>query len=312
MPIFDLFSKRQKRLRGEVLDIYQYDIIPEALRVQIVHILRDAIGVDKESYSEPNWAHDSYRFIHETVCREYGVFTLGKGSSGKTYKDTVLNFILQQEETEKVLDVVELSFRIIEKYIKDNFSEYTYSTNIKIEPDAAIEELNDRFKEHGFGFQFVSGEMIKVDSTYMHSEIVKPTLKLLWNKKFKGANDEYLSAHEHYRHGKNKECLADCLKAFESTMKIICTEKGWSFDQIDTSKKLINICFQNNLIPSFTQNQFTSLRSLLESGIPTIRNKLGGHGQGQIPQKVDDEMTRYGLNLTGANIIFLIEQSGLK
>jgi hypothetical protein len=65
------------------------------------------------------------------------------------------------------------------------------------------------------------------------------------------------------------------------------------------------------LIPSFTQNQFTSLQNLLESGIPTIRNKLGGHGQGQIPQKVDDEMTRYALNLTGSNIIFLVEQSNI-
>lgn len=48
----------------------------------------------------------------------------------------------------------------------------------------------------------------------------------------------------------------------------------------------------NGLVPAFTQNQFTSLQNLLESGIPTIRNKLGGHGQAQFPQKVDDEMTR--------------------
>jgi hypothetical protein len=309
MAIFDLFSKRQKRLRGEVPDVYQYDTIANPLRVQIVHIITDAIGVDKERYNQPDRTADAYKFIHETVCREYGLFTLGKGSYNETHKECVLNFILQQEETEKVLDVVELSFRFIDRFIGDKLNEYTYNTTIKIKPDEAVEELNERFKEHGFGFQFTSGEMIRVDSTYMHSEVVKPTLKLLWNKKFKGANDEYLSAHEHYRHGKNKECLTDCLKAFESTMKIICTEKGWSFNQNDTSKKLINVCLQNNLVPSYMQNQFTSLRSMLESGIPTIRNKLGGHGQGQTPQKVDDEMTRYALNLTGANIIFLIEQS---
>lgn len=145
----------------------------------------------------------------------------------------------------------------------------------------------------------------------MHTEITKPTISLLWNKIFKGANEEYLKAHEHYREGRNKECLADCLKAFESTMKIICTEKKWAFNTNDTSKKLIQVCFQNNLIPTFTQNQFTSLQNLLESGIPTIRNKLGGHGQGQTLQKVDDEMTRYALNLTGSNIIFLVEQSNL-
>lgn len=94
-------------------------------------------------------------------------------------------------------------------------------------------------------------------------------------------------------------------------LKIICKEKAWAYSQNDTARKLIQICFQNGLVPSFTQNQFTSLQNVIESGVPTIRNKLGGHGQGQVPQKVDDGMTRYALNLTGSNIIFLIEQSGL-
>lgn len=120
-----------------------------------------------------------------------------------------------------------------------------------------------------------------------------------------------MKAHEHYRHGRNKECLTECLKAFESTMKVICTEKSWTFNLGDAAKQLINVCLQNNLIPSYMQNQISGLRSVLESGIPTIRNKTSGHGQGQTPQKVEDEMARYGLNLTGANIIFLVEQSGL-
>lgn len=75
-------------------------------------------------------------------------------------------------------------------------------------------------------------------------------------------------------------------------------------------RKLIQVCFQNELVPTSTQNQFTSLQNLLVSRISTIRNKLGGHGQGQELQRVDDEMTRYGLNLTDTNIIFLIKQNG--
>ncbi|MDP8226866.1 MAG: hypothetical protein P9L89_04405 [Candidatus Celaenobacter polaris] len=308
MTIFELFSKRQKILRGEVPEVYQYEKIPNPLRVQIVHIIRDAIGIDKGLYGQINRRNEAYEFIHTTLCREYGVFTLGKGDYGETNEECILDFLLHEVNIEKVLDVVELTFRFIENFIKINLSQYKSSTKIAITPDGAVEELNERFKEHGVGYQFVGGVIIRVDSTYIHSEVVKPVLNLLWNNKFQGANDEYLHAHENYRQGKNKECL----KAFESTMKIICKEKGWSYDVNDAAKKLINVCLQNNLIPNFTQNQFTSLRSLLESGIPTIRNKLGGHGQGQTPQKVDDEMTRYALNLTGSNIIFLIEQSGIK
>jgi hypothetical protein len=227
-------------------------------------------------------------------------------------EEQVLNFLLHTNEYERALDTIELCFRYISIIIKENWSHYRYKTEVNIEPDKAIEELNVRFKENGVGYSFESGELIRIDSTYLHSEVVKPTLSLLSSKKFGGVNEEYLNAHEHYRHGRNKECLNECLKAFESTLKTICKEKNWPFASTDTAKKLIQICFQNNLIPSFTQNQFTSLQNLLESGIPTIRNKLGGHGQGSVPQIVDDEMTRYALNLTGSNIIFLIEVSGLK
>lgn len=312
MAIFDLYSKRQKKLRGETVDVYFYDVIPDSLRVQIAHIIRDGIGADRMAgrYSGGK-PYNPYKSIHEILCREYGVFTLGKNPyNNESDEECVLNFFLQTAEVEKAIDIIEISFKYIENIIGKNIQYYKEYFEVSMEPAEAVGELNGRFKEHGFGFQF-EGEMIRVDSKFVHSEIAKPTLHLLNNLKFVGPDEEYRKAHEHYRHGRNKECLAECLKAFESTMKVICAEKGWEYNQTDTAKKLIQICFQNGLVPTFTQNQFTSLQNLLESGIPTIRNKLGGHGQGQIPQKVDDEMTRYGLNLTGTNIIFLIEQSNI-
>jgi hypothetical protein len=33
MSILDIFSKRQKKLRGDVPDVYTYDSIPEPLKV---------------------------------------------------------------------------------------------------------------------------------------------------------------------------------------------------------------------------------------------------------------------------------------
>lgn len=309
MAVFDLFSKRQKKLRGDVPDIFTYDNIPQNLRVQIVHIIRDAVG-QKNYTGHQDKPEEVYKFIHQSLAREYGEFSLGSNHRNSD-ENQLFDFFLNTKDTEKALDVIELTFRYIDKIIRQDYQSYIYYTNVQTTPDRAIEELNERFKENGIGYSFESNEIIKIDSTYSHSEIIKPVLTLLSNKKFKGANEEYLKAHEHYRHGRNKECLTDCLKAFESTIKIICTEKGWAYNQTDTAKKLIQICFQNNLVPTFSQNQFTSLQNLLESGIPTIRNKLGGHGQGAVPQKVDDGMTRYGLNLTGTNIIFLVEQSGL-
>jgi hypothetical protein len=75
-------------------------------------------------------------------------------------------------------------------------------------PDDAIEELNNRFRESGIGYQFESGEVVRVDSQFIHSDVVKPTLQILGNsQEFAGANDEFLSAHEHYRHQRFKSVL---------------------------------------------------------------------------------------------------------
>lgn len=38
--------------------------------------------------------------------------------------------------------------------------------------------------------------------------------------------------------------------------------------------------------------------------MPTVRNKVGGRGQGAEKKEADDELVRNALNLTGSNIIF--------
>lgn len=44
MAIINIYSKRQRKIRGEVNDVYQYNNIPHALRVQIIKIITDSIG----------------------------------------------------------------------------------------------------------------------------------------------------------------------------------------------------------------------------------------------------------------------------
>lgn len=306
MAVFKIFSKRQKEIRGESPDILVYDELPEKLRVQIIHIIEDVIGSPERGFEdEPS---KIYKAVNDILCREHGYSRLGDRYS-TTYKQDVLNFFKDTKNVEHALDVVELCFVYIDKYIREMWDYYSKTVNVKMNSDEAIEELNIRFKESGIGYAFEGGKIIRLDSTYIHSEIVKPTISLLVDNDFKGANEEYMKAHDHYRQGKNKECLAECLKAFESAMKTICENKGWKYNPDDSSKKLIEILFTNKLVPSYTQNQFTSLRNLLESGIPTLRNKLGGHGQGKNPVQVDSEITRFGLNLTGTCLIFIIEQS---
>ncbi|MGZ9056807.1 STM4504/CBY_0614 family protein, partial [Methylomagnum sp.] len=159
--LFDLFSKRRKRERGDFPDVYQYEEIPNSLRVQIIHMLQEAYINNGGYFTEE--ALDAIRQINKALCREYGVFKLaGKYDDGF---DELANFILQSEDHEKVLDAIEITFRYIDLAIRKQ--PYRYNQNLKV--DSLLDELNQRFKEAGVGYQYESGEIIRVDSQFIHS-----------------------------------------------------------------------------------------------------------------------------------------------
>ena len=219
--------------------------------------------------------------------------------------EDLVNFFLQERNVERVIDAVELSFQFIDKVTRDY--NYLNRRNASEMADIAINELNNRFKEHGIGYQYTNGQIIRTDSEFIHSEIVKPALILLGQSHYAGAQEEFLKAHEHYRKGNAKEALSECLKAFESVMKAICDKRRWQYGSNATAKPLIQACFDNGLLDPFWQSHYSSLRSLLESGVPTGRNKLGGHGQGTTPTTVPDHLVAYMLHMTASAIVFLAE-----
>jgi hypothetical protein len=303
--IFDLFSKRQRKLRGELPDVYTYDRIPQPLRVQIVHILRDTVGNEHQCADSYSGTYRAYQFIVETLCREYGVFTLVEKQSYGTrdFSLEIFNFLLQEQNPERVLDATELSFRVVDRLTRK--LDYLKRNDASERADDAIQELNGRFREHGVGYEYGDGEIIRIDSELLHADVVRPALGLLRAREYAGAQAEFLSAHEHYRHGRRKEALVDCLKALESTMKAICSKRGWKHDPSATAKTLLQVLFDNGLVPSFWNSHFSALRSTLEAGVPTARNKLGGHGQGSQVVEVPEYIVAYVIHLTASATVFL-------
>ncbi|MGG4675619.1 STM4504/CBY_0614 family protein [Providencia sp. Me1] len=300
MARHELFSQRQKKLRGETSDVYQYKSIPTNFRVQVIQIMIDTIG-SISAYR--NTERDIYKYILKTLCKEYGQFEAS--ISGAEPLSKLKNMFLYEQNTERCLDFIELTFQVINGYVTEYYNDFEKSIQ---PPDDAIDELNYRFKEAEIGYQFENGEIIRIDSQIMHSDVVKPVINLLSsNNYYNGANEEYLSAHKHYRHKRYKECLTDCCKSFESMLKAIHEMNNWEYKKTDTASKLIKSCFDNELIPSYTQSQFTSLKTMLESGVPTIRNNMSGHGQGTESKEVNKELVSYMVHLTATNLLFLAD-----
>ena len=304
MTIADLFSKRQQKTRPEASDVHEYAHIPGPLRVQIAHILRDLFG-HTVTY-DLNCCVEAFGEIEQTLCGEYGLCILPTKSTDLTTTPDVrvIDFLLHEEDQEKVLDLVEVSFRLLTRL---RLSPEWQSRVPQEKFDRAVTELNARFREYGIGYQYENGEMVRVESQFIHAEVVKPALALLRAEEYAAANAEFLKALEHYRKGETQQCLNECLKAFESTMKAICTKRKWAFNSKDTARELIDVCLKNGLTPPLIHSHIRGVRATLARGIPTLRNGPRGHRQEVHLMDVPPHYARYMLHLTAATIQFFVE-----
>ena len=299
----DVFSKREMTLP----DVYRYDALTDKLKNQIYHIWRNFY---RQRSIPENFRNQIWERIGEVISEEHGKKEIWTEPFGMKYLPhyKVEKYFEELDDIKLEIDVIEISFRFL-----DNTFSHLKALKIPIgrigfPPQLAIKELNQRFFENGYGFEYNQRRIIRKDSELLHANLVQPALYLLTPEEFTNAKEELVSAFDHYNNERYKECLNECLKAFESTMKIICDLKGWNYDpQKDTASKLINICLGNNLFPGYLQNHFTGIRTSLESGVPTIRNKNSGHGQGTEKKIVPKQLVDYMLYLTANSIKFLIE-----
>ena len=279
--------------------MYQYVELPAPFRVQVVHILRDVLGHRQHPVAYE--ATKYYGRIHDILARELGVFRLHTGAVDP--EDGVCQFFLRTDDVEEALSVIEVSLRVARTTEKHHDTWYRLNLNMTV--DEAIVELNARFLEHGIGYQFESNEIVRIDSNFLHQETVRPALHTLREKHYAGANEEFRKAHQHYRHQRYAETVNECLKALESTLKVICEKRRWPVPDTATVKTLLHVVFEQELVPSYLQSKFAGLRAVMESGVPAIRNREGGHGAGAQPRNIPQHLAAYVLHLTASAIVFL-------
>lgn len=108
MAIVPLFSKRQKELRGEVKDVYVYDVLSSTFRTQLSYMIQDLLG------GNGNVTFEGFK-VYDTIVRilkkEYGVQKLTSIYEKYSYQE-LHNFILSEPDTERCLDAVELCYAI--------------------------------------------------------------------------------------------------------------------------------------------------------------------------------------------------------
>lgn len=190
MPVKNIFSKRNN---PEIFDDnYVYDELPKKLRVQIIHIIFDTVGIDQNGNIS---ILNDFKKIYKTLCREWGVYSISNIDfyEEDNEKSEIMYAVEYESSFEKTMDIIEEIFIYINTKCRTK-EHQNYALDIELNPDEAINELNIRFKESSVGYQFENNQIIRIDNTYIHSEIIKPTLTLLNNAKFELANEEYMEA----------------------------------------------------------------------------------------------------------------------
>jgi len=310
MEPFKSFSKRQRereRARTGQPAIYIAGPLPEQFRNQVVLLLRDAIGKFERHSSSMMWTTNEavWTEIYLVAQRELGKLTLIPRGFGMDPDEQCEEFV-QTAETEPVLDLIEIAFCVIDLRMRSIFYMLRDRGQVAIAPDDAINQLNYRFREHDLGYQFADGQLMEVSSQYLHAEAVEPALTLLHVAGFAGPEEEFLSAHRHFRHREYTSAIVDANKAFESAMKAICEKRGWKYEKGAPAHKLIGMILDHDLIPRFVQDELSGLRNVL-TGLPTLRNKAGGHGQGADPVDVPEHLAAYALHMAASNIVLLVQ-----
>ncbi len=307
MAVFDLYSYRKRIAEGKTSDILIFDHIPDSLRIQIIRIWINAIGpahvytgIEFGTVNENNRAWEQ---IHEIVAQEHGLFSLGQGANPfKRCEQYLLS-----ASVEKALDIIEASFMYIDKVAREFHKHERTGHGITVAAEDAINELNERFRRAGVGYRFEESMIIRIDSELIHSEVIKPALRFLQQQGFEGPREEFLKAHEHYRDGDTKSAITNANNAFESTLKTICDKNKLQYPEGSTASKLLKIVLKNGLLPGNLGKSFEQLAATLQSGLPNVRNKQGGHGQGSIPLETPEYVAAYALHLAAAKILFLCE-----
>jgi len=288
--------------------VYQYEKISKKVRTQIRYIWDDAIGNyyvrgSYDMHSVPN-NNGGWHVIRDTLLREKGLETL---ANQRNAKEECIAYLYECTDIDDLLDIVELTFVYIQNSL-GRIPEYQRDQlTITQSPDSAIDELNIRLREAGIGYQFESGEIIRVDNQALHAEVVKPALTLLSDSRFAGAQEEYLAAHAHYRSREYKDAVTDANNAFESAMKTICELKGWEYPSGASASNLIGVISKNGLLPDYLDKSFQQLAATLKTGLPQVRNEEGGHGQGSTPKEAPEYIAAYALHLAAAKIVLLVE-----
>ncbi|MGJ5818191.1 abortive infection family protein [Paludibaculum fermentans] len=162
-------------------------------------------------------------------------------------------------------------------------------------------DLNETFEQESCNWRMADGRFFQVDSEFVEKAVIEPTHELLSADGFDGAQEEFREARSDLESGDHKGAILNACKSFESALKVVTNRQEGNAATL--IREFITAGFCDDL-----QNSDAKSMESVFMALPTLRNKLGGHGQGQSAIRVPRPYAELAIQLAGTYIQFVVKE----
>lgn len=282
-----LFSIRYRRaLRERSLRVAGFSQrLRKRLWLQMSDFDRSLDEVSESGYS--SWT-STLRETQKALLRAYGLDALEivvSASPRQTRRAKDLEQFFMETYPSEVLDTVEAFFPLLDGSAQEAFGK----------------AVNEIFREEECPWRFSEGTFFQVDSEFM-AALLATTSDRLRAGSFQGAHDELREARQDLQAGDHKDAILKAGKSMESALKTV-------LGRSDGNASDLLAAFQAS---GYLDDLPEELRGMLTKAVlmalPTLRNKLGGHGQGAVVVAVSRPYAELAVHLAGAFLRFIVEK----
>ncbi|MDD2655809.1 MAG: abortive infection family protein [Candidatus ainarchaeum sp.] len=290
--ITDLFSSRKKSSKT----VLALNTIAENPRKTVIYSFLESVIIESSSKV------DEMLRLEYLIKKNKGLFVLIKNPT----KDQRLDLIeyLTTCSTEDFLDAIEIFLKIkienINSYVSRGYTPYPKSIleSCLKKRNIFVSEFNDIMKLNSIIYRIKDSRIIAIDSELQYKQLIEPTFALLYEERFKLANEEFVRALENYRKGDNDGAIREANNAFESTIKVVTGRDG-------DATQLLQECKRQGIISPEYEKIGTHLDKLFQT-LPAMRNtKSDAHGQGKEKRVIPPRDALLALNLAATFISYI-------
>jgi hypothetical protein len=163
--------------------------------------------------------------------------------------------------------------------------------------------VNEAFEDEQCPWRLSDGQFFKVDSEFLAVQVLEKAQELMKNDGFHGPLDEFRQARGDLATSDHKGAIVNACNAFESTLKaVLYRDNG-------TARDLLMDFIDKGYCDDIPETVRPGLRDQVLQSLPFIRNKLGGHGQGNEVVNVPKPYAELAVHLAGSLIQFVIKRA---